>query len=146
MDIRSGNKYPAGKLSNFAIHPFIFRGVSVLSMEGFLQGLKFSSAPMQEEMFLRAGKDAKSRGARKNWGSTLWLFGQPIDRHGQEYQDILDEAYQCMFDQNDGFRKALLSTKGATLKHSIGNKNANETVLTRTEFCSRLMRMRDGFE
>ena len=41
MDIKSGCKYPASALSNFAPHPFKFRGFNVASMEGFLQGIKF---------------------------------------------------------------------------------------------------------
>ena len=43
MDIKSGNKYPSGALSNFAPHPFVLDGNEVNSMEGFLQGLKFKS-------------------------------------------------------------------------------------------------------
>jgi len=47
MDIKSGCKYPASALSNFAPHPFKFRGFDVASMEGFLQGIKFKSKEMQ---------------------------------------------------------------------------------------------------
>jgi predicted NAD-dependent protein-ADP-ribosyltransferase YbiA (DUF1768 family) len=143
VDIRSGNKYPAGALSNFKCRPFIFRGHQIMSMEGFLQGLKFNDKNIQLEVFEMVGLAAKRRGARKNWGSTLWLFGQPIERNGKEYQNILDEAYEAMFTQNEKARKALIASGNATLTHSIGRKNANETVLTRTEFCSRLIKIRD---
>jgi len=142
VDIRSGNKYPAGALSNFKARPFILYGKRINSIEGFLQGLKFRDSPMQEDVWLSIGYAAKQRGAHKNWGSTLWLFGQPVNRHSKWYQDILDDAYEAMFTQNEKARKALLASGSATLTHSIGNKNADETVLTRTEFCSRLMRIR----
>ena len=48
MDIGSGKGYPASALSNFAPHPFVLDGVPIASMEGFLQGLKFSNPEMQK--------------------------------------------------------------------------------------------------
>ena len=145
MDIKSGKPYPAGALSNFAPHPFKFRGFEVSSMEGFLQGLKFKSPEMQAEIFKKVGIGAKRAGKGKNWQrtQTLWFQGEPIKRDSQEYQDLLDEAYVAMFTQNKKARKALLATGNAVLKHSIGWHKPNETVLTRTEFCSRLMEIRD---
>ena len=50
MDIISTNSYSSNSLSNFAAHPFTFRGFEVNSMEGFLQGLKFKSPEMQAEV------------------------------------------------------------------------------------------------
>ncbi len=144
MDIKSGKAYPAGALSNFAPHPFTFRGHEVSSMEGFLQGLKFKSPEMQLEIFKKVGIGAKRSGAKKNWQSTqtLWFQGIPIKRASQDYQDILDEAFNAMFDENAKARKALMATQNATLKHSIGRSNANETVLTVREFCGRLEKIR----
>ena len=59
MDIISTNSYPSNSLSNFAAHPFTFRGFEVNSMEGFLQGLKFKSPEMQAEVFKLVGRAAK---------------------------------------------------------------------------------------
>lgn len=145
MDIKSGKPYPAGALSNFAPHPFVFRGYEVNSMEGFLQGLKFKSLEMQLEIFKKVGIGAKRAGKGKNWQrtQTLWFQGDPIKRASQDYQDILDEAYNAMFDQNAKARKALMATQNAVLKHSIGWHKANETVLTRSEFCGRLTKIRE---
>ena len=144
MDIKSGKPYPAGALSNFAPHPFVFRGHSVSSMEGFLQGLKFKSAEMQLEIFKKVGVGAKRAGSGKKWQKTqtLWYQGEPIKRESKDYQDILDEAYNAMFDQNAKAKKALMATQSANLKHSIGRTKVSETVLTRTEFCGRLMNIR----
>lgn len=145
MDIKSGKQYPASALSNFAPHPFTFRGHEIASMEGFLQGLKFKSPEMQLEIFKKVGIGAKRSGAKKKWQKTqtLWYQGQPIKRESQEYQDLLDEAYNAMFDQNEKARKALLATQNATLTHSIGRTNPKETVLTVREFCGRLTKIRD---
>lgn len=144
MDIKAGRPYPSGSLSNFAPHPFIFRGVECASMEGFLQSLKFKEPEMQKHICTLVGRKAKFSGKGKNWWrtQTLWWQGKEIDRHSQEYQELLDEAYQCMFDQNEKARKALLATGSATLTHTIGRQSKNETILTRTEFCSRLTKIR----
>jgi len=147
MDIKSGSGYPAGALSNFTPHPFVFRGVEVSSMEGFLQSLKFKEPDMQKHICTLTGIAAKRSGAKKNWQrhQVLWWDGEPIARDSQEYQDLLDEAYHAMFSQNTKARNALLATGDAVLKHSIGRTKINETVLTRQEFCSRLTTIRDEF-
>lgn len=148
MDIKSGNGYPAGTLSNFAPHKFVFRGVECKSMEGFLQSLKFKEPEMQRHVCTLVGSYAKRYGYNKNWWTkqTLWWNGQPINRDSQEYQDLLDEAYDCLFRQNEKARKALIATGKAVLKHSIGKRKKNETILTQQEFCSRLMKMRDTIQ
>ena len=51
-------------------------------------------------------------------------------------------AYEELF-KNVKFKNALLSTKGSKLTHSIGRTNPKETVLTRSEFCGRLTKLRD---
>ena len=144
MNILSSSSYPSSALSNFAPHPFIFRGFEVNSMEGFLQGLKFKSPEMQAEVFKLVGRAAKKKGSNKNWQQTQTLYfqGKPYKRSSKEYQDLLDEAYETLY-KNDKFKRALQLTKGSTLTHSIGRTKQNETVLTRTEFCSRLTKLRE---
>ena len=144
MDIKSGSSYPASSLSNFAPHPFIFRGVQCASMEGFLQSLKFKNPDMQREVCTLVGLKAKRKGYHKNWWTlqTLYWQGQPIKRDSDEYQDLLDEAFETLYTSNEKARKALLATKNANLTHSIGKTKKSETVLTKQEFCSRLMNIR----
>lgn len=145
MDIKAGNPYPAGALSNFARHPFVLDDVQIASMEGFLQGLKFSNPDMQEQICTLYGKKAKMAGKKKRWfeDQTLYWRGESIKRDSQQYQDLIDRAYDAMFRQNEKARKALLATGDATLKHSIGRRKSNETVLTKQEFCSRLTNIRE---
>lgn len=144
MDIKAGRPYPSGALSNFSVHPFIFRGVQCNSMEGFLQSLKFKAPEMQKHICTLTGLAAKKAGAKKRWQTTqtLWWDGKPIKRDSQEYQELLDEAYKAMFTGNESARKALLATKNATLTHSVGKRKIEDTVLTEQEFCSRLRRIR----
>lgn len=144
MEIRSKAGFPAGSLSNFAPHPFVLDGVRCASMEGFLQSLKFASPDMQVEVCTLVGAKAKKRGAKKNWqqAQTLYWRGEPIDRHGDAYQALLDRAFDALA-RNAGFRRALAATGSATLTHTMGRRKASETVLTRQEFTSRLHRLRD---
>lgn len=144
MDIRSGSPYPANALSNFAPHSFVVDGVQCSSMEGFLQSLKFSSIDMQQHVCTLVGVKAKYKGKHKNWwrDQTLYWGGHPIGRHTQDYQNLLDRAYEAL-GQNEGFKKALLATGDAVIRHSMGKKDPSHTVLTEREFCSRLMRLRD---
>ena len=143
MDIGSGTGFPSATLSNFAPHPFIIDGVQCNSMEGFLQSLKFSSPEMQIEVCKLVGKAAKFKGKKKKWWRTQALFwqGKEISRHSEEYQQLLDRAFDALA-QNTSFQKALLATGDSVLTHSIGKTNPSETVLTRAEFCSRLTRIR----
>lgn len=113
-------------------------------MEGLLQSFKFSSPEMQKYVCTLVGKAAKFKGKKKKWylTQTLYWNGKAIPRDSQEYQDMLDEAYEALF-QNEGFRKALQATGNATLTHSIGKNHQNETVLTVNEFCGRLYKLRN---
>ena len=144
MDIGSGHGYPADALSNFAPHPFVLDGIECNSMEGFLQSLKFSNPDMQREVCKLVGRAAKFKGKKKNWyvKQVLYWQGKEIPRDSDEYQILLDRAYMAMATQNRGFQSALLATQNAALTHSIGKTKTNETVLTRSEFCSRLIKIR----
>ena len=142
MDIRSGKTYPSCSLSNFAPHPFEIDGVECNSMEGFLQSLKFKNPDMQVEVCKLVGYAAKQKGRnKKNWDGALWWRGEEIDRFAPEYQELLDRAYEAL-SKNNKFRKALLATGNAVLTHSIGRRKQSDTILTKNEFCERLMWLR----
>ena len=136
MDIGSGAGYPGAALSNFAPHPFVFDGVKVASMEGFLQSLKFSNPEMQAHVCTLVGKKAKFKGKKKNWwrDQTLYWKGRPIARRSEGYQVLIENAYLAMLEQSDSFRRALKATGNATLTHSMGKNKESETVLTKKEF------------
>jgi predicted NAD-dependent protein-ADP-ribosyltransferase YbiA (DUF1768 family) len=144
MDIGSGNGFPSATLSNFAPHPFVIDGIECNSMEGFLQSLKFSNPEMQKEVCKLVGKAAKFKGKKKKWWKTqtLWWQGIEIERSSEEYQNLLDRAFNALA-KNSGFRAALLATGNSVLTHSIGKTKITETVLTRQEFCSRLTKIRE---
>lgn len=144
MDIGSKNGYPSSALSNFSPHPFTFDGVACSSMEGLLQAFKFSNHEMQKHICTLVGIKAKRAGSKKRWqrDQTLWWKGVPYKRDSDEYQQLLNRAYDALA-TNEGFCRALIASGNATLEHSIGRTKENETVLTRQEFCSRLSRIRE---
>jgi predicted NAD-dependent protein-ADP-ribosyltransferase YbiA (DUF1768 family) len=143
MDIGSGTGYPSANLSNFSPHPFVIDGIECASMEGFLQSLKFSNVDMQIYVCTLVGRQAKFKGKKKKWYRTQVLYwkGEEIGRHSEQYQDLLDRAFEALA-ENTKFKKALLATGSSTLTHSMGNKDESRTVLTTREFCGRLTRIR----
>lgn len=147
MDIGSGTGWPSAALSNFAPHPFVIDGVECASMEGFLQSLKFKEPAMQVEVCKLVGKAAKFRGKKKKWWKTQTLYWNGVEyaRDSEEYQELLDKAFDALA-QNTGFQKALLATNNSTLTHSIGKSKEQETVLTKQEFCSRLTKIRSKLQ
>lgn len=144
MDIGSGSGYPSSSLSNFAPHPFVIDGVQCNSMEGFLQSLKFKDVEMQKQVCLLVGKAAKFKGKKKKWYRTQMLYwqGQEIARDSDDYQKLLDRAYDALA-ENKSFCNALLATGNSILTHSIGKSKQSDTVLTKSEFCSRLTAIRE---
>lgn len=145
MDIGSGNGYPESSLSNFTPRSFIFDGVKCSSIEGVLQSFKFKDIEIQEYVCTLVGRYAKSKGKKKKWWQQQELYwkGVTYKRDSKEYEDLLDNLYNSVYDQCENFRKALKATNKATLKHSLGKSKTKETILTTQEFCGRLTRLRD---
>lgn len=144
LDIKSKAAWPAGALSNFAAHSFTFDGVRCASMEGFLQSLKIADTDEQVRVCGLEGPVAQSVGRKHDWRhtGTLWWRGTLYDRLGDDFQALLDRAYQALFDQSKTFRDALAATGDAHLTHSFGKDDPTETILTAHELCSRLERLR----
>ena len=151
IDIHSKGEYPSCALSNFAEYEFYVDNVKCSSMEGFLQSLKFKSIKKQQQMCLLTGKDAKNSTkhslAQLRWRLThnLYWQGKRISRFSDEYQKLLDRAYEALFGNSD-FEKALKDSLSYTLTHSIGKTDARKTVLTEYELISRLERLRKNYE
>ena len=147
MDISSKGKYPANKLTNFATHEFVFEGITCLSMEGLLQSFKFKNIESQKITCLLSGSIAKIKGSERNkyWKSkqTLWWKGKSYRRSSKEYQKLLDKAFTALY-TNEKFKQELEAAGIKTIfTHKMGKSNKKETVLTESEFCKRLQRLKD---
>ena len=134
-------------LSNLYPIRFKFKGKWVNSIEGVLQGIKHKDKKLQNIILNYSGLDAYHTRASNSldfWGDsgTLYWQGKPIKRDSEEYQVFLDELYLSA-SKNPLYKKCLLSTQKKYLLHHIGNKNRDETVLTRFEFEQRLNCLRE---
>lgn len=49
-----------------------------------------------------------------------------------------------MYEQNEFFRTALISTRGKALYHSQGEQDPYKTILTEEDFCGKLTELRDN--
>jgi len=117
-----------------------------VSVDGRIAASIQISASIGSETGVRLGwSHGKKVGRQKNleWQSTqtLWWNGVAYEREGEEYQKLLDRAFDALA-KNVHWRIALLSTGDQLLTHSMGNADPKRTVLTEEEFCSRLMNIR----
>ena len=148
FDICYFHKYPFNVLCNFSPANFWFNGVHVASMEGFIQSLKCPDAETQREICLTIADEAKEMGRRYERdgtfdGRTLYWQGRRFDRRSEEYQALLQAAYEARWLGDPEFRDVLQITNGYKLTHKIGKKDLKETVLTEDEFIRHLDILRD---
>ena len=147
VDIWSKSDYPADVLSNLCSNGFRFDGMVCGSMEGFLQSLKQKDKDKQRQICSMKGKNAKKM-TSAGWQTDqiVWWKGVAIDRQSEEYGQLVRRAYQAMFEQNERFRTALMSTRGQKLFHSRGESNPFKTILTESELCTILTELRDNYD
>lgn len=131
------------KLSNFYRHEFVFDGQTFPCFESFLQCLKFSDPDEQLAVASMGAQEAKEKGRTRNWQASGYLYwkGQPINRYGKEYQELLSRAYDALC-ENQVFAGALYRSRGKRLIHTIGKLRKRNTVLTSFEFCKILTQKR----
>ena len=145
VEISSKGEYPACALSNFAPHAFVLDGVSCASMEGFLQGLKYRDPARQAEVCALTGKAAKKAGGSKYlWrlAGRVWWRGRAYGLFSDELERLKDRAYGALFSQCPEFRQALADLNGEPMAHSIGKRDARQTILTEYDFLRRLELLR----
>ena len=146
IDIYSKGEYPSNVLSNFYPRDFSFYGIKIGSAEGFLQSLKFKNPKKQVRICALGGKAAKKKGGRKFlWkitGNVYWN-GHRIRRDGPVFFSLVYKFYVYMYLEDENFSKALKSTCGKKLVHSIGKHDKRKTILTEEEIIGILERIRD---
>lgn len=135
-------------LSNLYRHPVLMKdGVVYQSMEAFFHGLCWSESKtvLEKEIAPLYGMDAwRIRYVLPDWRETqiLHFDGHDILRESHDYQRLLREAYDKLFDQSAIFRLALQKTEGKLLMHSMGSNDPKETLLTSEEYMKMLHRER----
>ena len=144
MEIRSNYPYPSNILSNFGHNRFILDGVTIESMEGFLQAMKDPDITRQLNVCKLWGYNAKKAGFNINWYAKQEMYWQGVayKRSGSEYANLIKRAYTTLADTNESFAKALLITGDTLLQHNMGGTLKHKTILTRYEFCDVLTQVR----
>lgn len=132
-------------LSNLFPYKFEFRGKQLSSIECFFQGAKFKNVEMQNYVLEYSGLDSNriKVASDYNWRITgeLYWQGEPINRFGKEYEDIIDELYISAI-QNPLYRNVLKKCDRYIL-HAMGETEKTETVFTRYEFEKQLNCLKD---
>lgn len=134
----------AKRLSNFSYDRFQLDGVEILSVEGFIQGIKFpENDPRREKAFYSWGVDAKRFGRKAPpERKFVWWKGEAILYGSEKHHVLIEGAIRAKFEQNKGAMEALLETVGMTLTHNLGHPESPHTSLPAKVFCEILTRIR----
>lgn len=73
---------------------------------------------------------------------TVYWNGRKYHLLSDDLQLLIDRAYYEMFKQNNEFRKALFASSSEELRHSIGKRRSDKTILTEYNFVRRLENLR----
>jgi len=145
IDISFKSKGLAKALSNLCNYPFFMDGIYCDSMESFIQSLKVADPTTQADVCSKTGPFCYSlRTMFEDWrpSQTIYWMGKEINRHSDEYMDLLKRAYKKLYTDSDVFRYAINKSKGHKLIHSIGCTDDTETLLTPDEYISLLNYLR----
>lgn len=139
--------YPGCELSNLARHPFELDGIKIESMEGFLQSLKYFTEEKQKIVCKLSGEEARNMGKYK----VLWKFNEMVNWRGRGYdlfsdelQQLIDRAYEAMYEQSEEFRSALVASGKEPLVYRIGEHQMNRAIITEYHLVRRLEKLRQN--
>ena len=144
------HRFPFNVLCNFSSSDFIFDGVHIASMEGFIQSLKSPDPEVQRNVCQMAAPAAKEAGRLFERtgvfdGRHLFWLGKRFERLSAEYKGLLERVYEAKYKSDPEYRAVLQATNGYVLTHKVGKTNPMETVLTGDEFTEQLDILRDKF-
>ncbi len=134
------------ELSNLMKRPFVLDGVTLASVEGFIQGTKFPPGhPLREKAFASAGVTAKRMGydlTHGGAGTYIWWNGERIPYGSAWHHKTIVRAIEASFRQNPWAHVLLRSTRGLKLTHDVG-ETSEDTALPADIFCGILEDLRD---
>jgi len=144
INIRFKDGGLSSRLSNLYPYRFEIDGFTMESYEGFIQSLRTNDTKEQEKLWGMSGYLAWKYAQQFHWEVTQKLYwnGKEYDRHSDEYKDLIEYSYDCLFTNND-FKDALKESIGEELNHSIGGTDPYKTIMTKKEFLNNLNRLRD---
>lgn len=130
-------------LSNFCLSPFVFDGVLLASVEGFIQGIKFRPGhALREEAFVSSGFDAKKFDSFADRSGAFWQ-GRRFDYGSAQHHKLIERAIRARIAQNVGLQAVLITTGHVVLVHETGAPEPPTTSLPATVFCAILTAIRE---
>lgn len=129
-------------LANFPFSPFVLDGISLASVEGFVQGIKFPAGhPNRARAFLTYSYEAKKLGEEAT-REAVWWKDQVLAYGSSEHHDLIARAIRAKFYCNTGLWGAMEATRGMRLVHELGPESPT-TSLPAEVFCRILTHIRD---
>lgn len=106
-------------ISNLAETPFLLRGKAYASIEGFWQGLKFTSEDDRRRVAALSGPAAKLAAPKGPVPETFCYDGRSYVTGAADHRALMLQACRAKFTQNIEARQALLSTGDRPLTHRV---------------------------
>jgi predicted NAD-dependent protein-ADP-ribosyltransferase YbiA (DUF1768 family) len=106
-------------ISNLAETPFMFRRQNYASVEGFWQGLKFTSEGDRRRIAALSGQDAKRAGQGISQPESFSYDGKIFAAGGADHRALMLEACRAKFAQHLPARETLLATGDRPLMHRV---------------------------
>lgn len=133
------------RLSNLYPYEFIIDGYKMTSWEGFIQSLKTPDIKIKQKLWGLYGYQAWKQGQNINWWDKqeVYWIDKPIDRHSEEYIELITKSYDLLFEQNEDFRNTLKESLDYKLIHSKGKSDKSKTMLTEKEYLYQLNRLKN---
>jgi predicted NAD-dependent protein-ADP-ribosyltransferase YbiA (DUF1768 family) len=132
------------RLSNFSADKFTLGDQCFSTVEGFIQGIKYSpSNPIRRAVFAMTGKEAKRHSLSTPPEYVEW-DGQKIRYGSLEHHRLEAAAIFAKFDQSNEAQEALLATGDLPLMHDTGRPQSKNTSLPNPAFVKILEETRDA--
>lgn len=144
LDCNLCMEFASNSLSAFSKFYFTIDGVKCISVESFLQSLKFKNIKKQQLICDMPPEQAVKLGNKKKlWKQTdnLWWKGNKIKRSSSDYQLLLN----CVFDElckNNNFIRVLMDCGNIEILRTVNTIGRHSVMLSEDEFVSRLVNMR----
>jgi predicted NAD-dependent protein-ADP-ribosyltransferase YbiA (DUF1768 family) len=148
LNIRySSADWRARELSNFAGTPFELDNENILSVEGFIQAVKFPPDDLRHGMtlsFMGSGAKRMGRIAAEEFGcKSVWWSGKKIPYGSPDHHALIARAIRAKVEQVPHVRAALIATEGLTLTHDVGQVESVYTSLPERVFVKILTDLRE---
>jgi predicted NAD-dependent protein-ADP-ribosyltransferase YbiA (DUF1768 family) len=106
-------------ISNLAETPFTLEGRTYASVEGFWQGLKFTSEDERRQVAALFGREAKFAGPKGSAPGTFSYDGRTFVTGGADHRGLMLKACRAKFAQHLPAQQALLATSERPLTHRV---------------------------